>query len=367
MSSQEDINPDSSPDSPDAPPMSPKQQEAMFEPKPTPKIIRVLTVMAYVLSVSMAAILLSIYYIFMWEGKPHLGARAGGGGYERNLSIYPLVEGPKYSRYHQNEAEHFRNSSATETSSSHQFLDHNTSNNSDGYFDVGNDSSIPLHINTTQNPDVPEGSTNKSLSKRSVEEGYPFITDTMHNEEAEKLKSAFGVLVAKMSQYKSSPNGVKVTLSDAQQWNALDTAVKFAGEDAKDRLYEPKHKKKLVRVLTVIAYVFFVSLAAIMLSLYYVFLWNGDQKVAARYINSGSPRQQKFYASDRDNRNCDSILAEMQQQFTAVESRPSDVMVSPSPESEAEENVTWPDDYESLEEFKKSSVFIKKLMSQYDY
>ncbi|CAH1977502.1 unnamed protein product [Acanthoscelides obtectus] len=169
-----------------------------------------------------------------------------------------------------------------------------------------------------------------------------------------------------MSLYKSSPNGVQVTLSDAQQWNALDTAVKFAGEDAKDRLYEPKHKKKLVRVLTVIAYVFFVSLAAIMLSLYYVFLWNGDQKVVARYINSGSPGQQKFYSSDRDNRNCDSILAEMQQQFTAVESNPDDI-ISPSPGSIVEENVTWPEDYESLEEFKKSSVFIKKLMRQYDY
>nr|CAI5858623.1 unnamed protein product [Callosobruchus analis] len=170
-----------------------------------------------------------------------------------------------------------------------------------------------------------------------------------------------------MSQYKSSPNGVRVTLSDTQQLNALDTAVKFAGEDAKDRLYEPKQKEKLVRVLTVIAYVFFVSMAAIMLSLYYVFLWSGDQKITTRYIAAGTHRQQKLYPSNRGNRNCDSILAEMQQQFTAVESKPSEVMVSPSPESEAEDNVTWPEDYESLEEFRKSSVFIKKLMSQYDY
>lgn len=68
---------------------------------------------------------------------------------------------------------------------------------------------------------------------------------------------------------------------DPQQWikaPSLDSNVKLAGEEAKDRLYEPKHKKKLVRVLTVVAYVFFVSLAAIMLSLYYVFLWNGHQK-----------------------------------------------------------------------------------------
>ncbi|XP_054258123.1 putative transmembrane protein INAFM2 isoform X1 [Macrosteles quadrilineatus] len=54
-------------------------------------------------------------------------------------------------------------------------------------------------------------------------------------------------------------------------------SIKFAGEEAKDRLYEPKHKKKVVRVLTVIAYVFSVSLAAIMLSLYYIFIWQGTK------------------------------------------------------------------------------------------
>ncbi|XP_057651516.1 uncharacterized protein LOC130891041 isoform X1 [Diorhabda carinulata] len=49
-------------------------KDAFFDPKPKPKMIRVLTVLAYVLSVSMAAIFLSIYYIFMWHGEPHLGA-----------------------------------------------------------------------------------------------------------------------------------------------------------------------------------------------------------------------------------------------------------------------------------------------------
>lgn len=74
-------------------------------------------------------------------------------------------------------------------------------------------------------------------------------------------------------------NSVKLNC-DPQQWTkspSLDSSVKFAGEEAKDRLYEPKHKKKAVRVLTVVAYVFFVSLAAIMLSLYYVFLWDGKK------------------------------------------------------------------------------------------
>ncbi|XP_045482054.1 uncharacterized protein LOC123686112 [Harmonia axyridis] len=75
-------------------------------------------------------------------------------------------------------------------------------------------------------------------------------------------------------------NGVSLNVDNHMYAKApaLDASVKLAGEEAKDRLYESKHKKKLVRVLTVIAYVFFVSLAAIMLSLYYIFIWNCDQK-----------------------------------------------------------------------------------------
>ena len=50
--------------------------------------------------------------------------------------------------------------------------------------------------------------------------------------------------------------------------------IRFAGDERKDKLYEPKHKQKVVRVLTVVAYVIFVSMAAILLSLYYTFLWD---------------------------------------------------------------------------------------------
>lgn len=53
-----------------------------------------------------------------------------------------------------------------------------------------------------------------------------------------------------------------------------ETGVKFAGDDNKAKIYEPKQHKKIIRLLTVMAYVFSVSLAAILLSLYYVFLWD---------------------------------------------------------------------------------------------
>jgi hypothetical protein len=54
----------------------------------------------------------------------------------------------------------------------------------------------------------------------------------------------------------------------------------------KDKVYEPKKKRKAIRVLTVVAYVLSVSLAAIMLSLYYVFLW--DPKIPTG-MREGAP------------------------------------------------------------------------------
>jgi hypothetical protein len=157
-----------------------------------------------------------------------------------------------------------------------------------------------------------------------------------------------------MSYKISMKNGINCTEA---QWiknnNLVDTSVKLAGEEAKDRLYEPKHKKKLVRVLTVIAYVFFVSLAAIMLSLYYVFLWNGGQRNLPKY-----PVQHESQVK------CDNIIAEMQQQITGAGE--NEVLATSS--STADDNTTSPQYGFSLDnEFGKTSTFIKKLMHKYPY
>jgi TRP-interacting helix len=73
-------------------------------------------------------------------------------------------------------------------------------------------------------------------------------------------------------------NGEKqVAMGEAAPHSAATMAhndIKLAGEESKERMYESKHHKKLVRVVTVLAYVLSVSLAAIMLSMYYVFLWD---------------------------------------------------------------------------------------------
>jgi len=58
------------------------------------------------------------------------------------------------------------------------------------------------------------------------------------------------------------------------------------GSDGDDNdPYEPKQNKKIVRILTVMVYVFTVSFGAILLSLYYLFLWDP-------YKNHGQPPTQ---------------------------------------------------------------------------
>lgn len=49
--------------------------------------------------------------------------------------------------------------------------------------------------------------------------------------------------------------------------------IKLAKDDSVEKLYESKKNQRTVRVLTVCAYVLTVSMAAIILSFYYVFLW----------------------------------------------------------------------------------------------
>ncbi len=54
--------------------------------------------------------------------------------------------------------------------------------------------------------------------------------------------------------------------------SAVAAAVGSGDIDASvlDRLYEPKPNKKIMRVITVIGYIFTVSMVAILLSLYYL-------------------------------------------------------------------------------------------------
>ena len=54
---------------------------------------------------------------------------------------------------------------------------------------------------------------------------------------------------------------------------ATEEKIKLAKDDSVEKLFESRKNQRTVRVLTVCAYVLTVSLAAIILSAYYVFLW----------------------------------------------------------------------------------------------
>lgn len=87
------------------------------------------------------------------------------------------------------------------------------------------------------------------------------------------------------------------TLGKGESKPPAPNEVRFAGDERKDKLYEPKHKQKLVRVLTVVAYVIFVSLAAILLSLYYTFVWNPKDQ-AIRKMRVDKPECAKLPSLD---------------------------------------------------------------------
>ncbi|XP_076065223.1 uncharacterized protein LOC143039239 [Oratosquilla oratoria] len=78
------------------------RESSKHDHKPNKKIVRLLTVLAYVISVSMAAIILSLYYVFLWDPevkyRPKVAKQsppgneegAGGGFRGGGLEEYPL-------------------------------------------------------------------------------------------------------------------------------------------------------------------------------------------------------------------------------------------------------------------------------------
>ena len=55
--------------------------------------------------------------------------------------------------------------------------------------------------------------------------------------------------------------------------------IHYPGVQNPSRIYDSKKNRKIVRIMTVLAYMFAVSLAAIVLSLYYAFLWNPNMQI----------------------------------------------------------------------------------------
>ncbi|XP_023216008.1 uncharacterized protein LOC111618677 [Centruroides sculpturatus] len=58
-----------------------------------------------------------------------------------------------------------------------------------------------------------------------------------------------------------------------------DSNIRLSRKQSRGNLEEAKQNKKITRLMTVFAYVFFVSLAAIVLSLYYIFIWSPNMQI----------------------------------------------------------------------------------------
>jgi hypothetical protein len=70
---------------------------------------------------------------------------------------------------------------------------------------------------------------------------------------------------------------------------SAEEKIKLAKGDSSEKLYEQKTNQRTVRVLTVIAYVLTVSMAAIILSAYYVFLWKPND-ASAQGSSASNPK-----------------------------------------------------------------------------
>lgn len=77
-------------------------------------------------------------------------------------------------------------------------------------------------------------------------------------------------------------------------------SVTDSSDPSRPTLSSRKRHKKMVRLLTVMAYVFSVSLGAIVLSLYYVFLWNPQIQRTGRRLNPIMPTAKHLIAGENE-------------------------------------------------------------------
>ncbi|EDV91832.1 uncharacterized protein LOC6566261 [Drosophila grimshawi] len=117
--------------------------------------------------------------------------------------------------------------------------------------------------------------------------------------------------------------------------NSLEEKVKLPPTETISRCYQPQQSnRKVIRILTVAVYVLCVSLAAIMLSLYYIFIWDPTirpfvtkanqcdkivipEKIAIRLINSSEVSAEQFYKHILEQYRILNRLQLQRQQFLA--------------------------------------------------
>jgi len=114
-----------------------------------------------------------------------------------------------------------------------------------------------------------------------------------------------------MNGIRGHSNEIKYPVNCAARLSSAASggAPSISSPDAMDELYEPRPNKRFFRVLTVIGYMFSISFGAILLSLYYLFLWDPYEKErsAAKEAHQ-DVRQQMATISSSNQTQSDSVL-----------------------------------------------------------
>ncbi|KAF7415193.1 hypothetical protein HZH68_003682 [Vespula germanica] len=297
---------------------------SIYESKEPKKIVRIITVMAYMFSVSFVAIVLSAYYIFLWEppnprlmhanairlradpqlnflrvelpSKSHLEETISRDSSSRNNNSIERTRErvqertPDYDGFE----ESLTSLKTTLAELIRERSNDNDSSSIEQYFVIrGNDENyekINEKINSRWKNLRKSYNSTRNLSDRREKKDELVDTtltdkiiynnsmdDQGRNEEEENDKESKSKM--QLPRKMSAQNVVaSITRTLGTREKVQANEIRFAGEERKDKLYEPKHKKKLVRVLTVIAYIIFVSMAAILLSLYYTYIWDPENQ-----------------------------------------------------------------------------------------
>uniref|UniRef100_A0A2H1WJQ8 SFRICE_017745 n=1 Tax=Spodoptera frugiperda TaxID=7108 RepID=A0A2H1WJQ8_SPOFR len=263
-----------------------------YKQKPASKLVRVLTVLAYLLSVSLAAILLSVYYVVVWRA-PEAVAEVG--------EVSARRTGPNTTLHHHRH--HYQ-------SVHHAVPTPYTAGTCKLAARRRSGARPPRSAHAEPPPPgrPPRAATLDALSQynvppfsrhQEVSSGRHGRRDPHGNSAAAHQENwAISISVSQLPGF--------VRRRALRQWvvatpamsgkSCTSGSVRSCGGSVRlgtagghevvlDALYERKRDKKSVRVLTVIVYVFCVSLAAIMLSLYYVFFWEPkDAQYAQRKV-----------------------------------------------------------------------------------
>ncbi|CAK1550510.1 unnamed protein product [Leptosia nina] len=305
-----------------------------YREKSASTVVRVLTVFAYLFSVSFAAILLSVYYICIWR-SPELIEAQGQASARRADDFRPTFTGDNVTfNFTEFIANSFtllikvavgREEARACAALSHVTPGHRPRLSPAVTIFATNNGSTSAKLTLFANCYTPRAlDANNHLRRNNIRRCE--VSNCRHERDPSPRAEVGHIdkcgLVTRWDDRVLHFEGDMSSKSYASGsmrsgGGSVRLGAASGHEVVLDALYERKRDKKSVRVLTVIIYVFCVSLAAIMLSLYYVFFWEPkDAHYAQRKVlktvqaPSTTPLPTCFTLTGRSNTEVNESIAE---------------------------------------------------------